>query len=78
VWVPPGCGTVNDQAVCERDWRGGIFAVIEILSVSARVARSAVYSTKGECVHAVASEGRKDVPRILVLFGIQHTILHQQ
>ena len=56
---------------------GGNFAVIEILSRNARVPRSVVYNTKGNAFMRLASEGCRNVPRILELFGIQHTILHQ-
>lgn len=53
IWVPRKLqSTVWSSCLWTRQW--GNFAVIEILSGKARVPRSTVYNTKGECVHAVS------------------------
>jgi len=57
VWVPRELqSTIWSSCLWTRRGRGGggNFAVIENLSGNARVPRSAVHNTKGECVHAVS------------------------
>lgn len=70
------CSRVDDQAVCERD-RGGILLSSKFYQGTPGFLEVRYITRKANAFMRLASEGRQNVPRILELFGIQHTILHR-